>query len=105
MLTKKAPKQPKDASSKPRKAFPKIKVDIPIASGAATSGTSIYQDDDDEEMEDVVTSNAAPPNVIELPDDDEDVPQRPIGRRGGTSSRKAPASKTSQSTPATEPVI
>ena len=30
--TEKAPKQPKVAAAKPRKAFPKIKVDVPIAS-------------------------------------------------------------------------
>nr|XP_045084547.1 nucleolar and coiled-body phosphoprotein 1-like [Aegilops tauschii subsp. strangulata] len=101
--TKKALKQPKVASSKPRKALPKIKVAVPIASGVATSGTSIYKDDDEEEMEDAVTSNAALPNVIELPNDDEDVPQRPTRRRGGTSGRKAPAIKTPQSTPAAEP--
>nr|XP_020153410.1 nucleolar and coiled-body phosphoprotein 1-like [Aegilops tauschii subsp. strangulata] len=103
--TEKAPKQPKVAPSKPRKALPKIKVAVPIASGAATSMTSVYKDDDDEDMEDVVTSNAAPPNVIELPDDDEDVPLRPTGRRSRTSGRKASTSKTPQSTPATEPVI
>ncbi|XBH63269.1 hypothetical protein VPH35_117289 [Triticum aestivum] len=105
ILTENAPKQLKVAPSKPRKAFPKTKVDVPIASGAATSGTSIYKDGDDEEMEDAFTSNAAPPNVIELPNDDEDVPQKPMGRRGRASDRRSPASKTSQSTPATEPVI
>lgn len=31
--TEKASKQPKVAPSKPRKAFPKIKVDVPVASG------------------------------------------------------------------------
>nr|XP_020170366.1 uncharacterized protein LOC109755900 [Aegilops tauschii subsp. strangulata] len=103
--TEKAPKQPKVAPSKPRKAFPKIKVDVPVASAAATSRTSIYKDGDDEEMEDAVTSKAAPQNVIELPDDDEDVPQKPTGRRGRTSGRRAPASKTPQSTPGTEPAI
>ena len=40
----------------------------------------------------------APPNVIELPDDDEDVPLRPR-------KKKATASKTSQSEPTTERVI
>nr|XP_045088079.1 uncharacterized protein LOC123495830 [Aegilops tauschii subsp. strangulata] len=103
--TEKAPKQPKVAPSKPRKALPKIKVAVPIASSAATSGTSVYKDDDDEEMEDAVTSNAAPPNVIELPDDDEDVPLRPMGRGSRTSGRKASTNKTPQSTPTTEPVI
>ena len=39
-----------------------------------------------------------PPNVIELPDDDEDVPLRPR-------KKKAIASKTSQSEPAAEPVV
>jgi len=42
---------------------------------------------------------AAPPNVIELPDDDEDVPLRP--RRN----KKTSASKTSQSEPAAEPIV
>ncbi|KAF7023718.1 hypothetical protein CFC21_036179 [Triticum aestivum] len=52
--TKKTPKQPKTvpppalkpskaASSKPPKAFPKIKVTVPTISGAATSGTSSRQ--------------------------------------------------------------
>ena len=41
---------------------------------------------------------AAPPNVIELPDDDEDVPPRPR-------KKKATAGKTSQSEPAAEPVV
>ena len=42
---------------------------------------------------------AAPPNVIELTDDDADVPLRP--RRN----KKASARKTSQSIPAAEPVV
>ena len=33
VLTEKAPKQPKVVTSKPRKALPKIKVSVPIASG------------------------------------------------------------------------
>ena len=41
---------------------------------------------------------AAPPNVIELPDDDEDVPPRPR-------KKKVIASKTSQSEPAAERVV
>ena len=44
---------------------------------------------------------AAPPNVIDLPDDDEDVPLRPQGRRN----RKASAGKMPQSTSATETAI
>ena len=40
-------------------------------------------------------------NVIDLPDDDEDEPQRPLGRRN----RKTSAGKTLQSTPVAEPVI
>ena len=40
-------------------------------------------------------------NVIDLPDDDEDEPQRPLGRRN----RKTSAGKTPQSTPVAEPVI
>ena len=40
----------------------------------------------------------APPNVIELPDDDEDVPLRPR-------KKKAISSKTSQSEPTTERVV
>ena len=43
---------------------------------------------------------AAPPNVIDLPDDDEDVPLRPMGRR----SRKTSTGKTPQSTPVTDTV-
>ena len=41
---------------------------------------------------------AAPPNIIELPDDDEDVSLRP------KRNKKASARKTSQSEPAAEPV-
>ena len=44
---------------------------------------------------------AAPPNVITLPDDDEDVPLRPLGRRN----RKTSTGKMPQSTPVTDPVI
>ena len=43
--------------------------------------------------------------MIELPDDDEDVPQRPTRRRGRSSGRKAPAGKTAQTTSVLEPVI
>ena len=43
----------------------------------------------------------APLNVIDLPDDDEDEPQRTLGRRN----RKTSAGKTLQSTPVAEPVI
>ena len=52
-----------------------------------------------------VESFAAPQNVIELPDDDEDVPQKTTGRKGRTSGRRAPASKVPQSTSVPEPVI
>nr|XP_040243866.1 uncharacterized protein LOC120963320 [Aegilops tauschii subsp. strangulata] len=103
--TEKAPKQLKVAPSKPRKALPKIKVDVPVASGAATSGNSMCKDGDDEEMECAATSQEASHNVIELPDDDEDEPQKPMGRRNGTSGRRVPASKMPQSTPATESAI
>lgn len=80
----KAPKQPKvvpppapkATSSKLPKALPRIKVTIPTISGAATSGTSSLQYRN-EEMEDAVTSNPALPNVINLPDDDEDVALKP----------------------------
>lgn len=92
----------------------------------------MYKGDDDEEMEDAATSKAgmtpvilsllcqscsrstellavdsfaASQNVIELPDDDEDVPQKPTGRRSRTLGRRVPASKTPQTTPALEPVI
>ena len=44
---------------------------------------------------------AAPPNLIDLPDDDKDVPLRPIGRR----SRKTSAGKAPQSATVTGPVI
>ena len=44
---------------------------------------------------------AAPPNVIDLPDDDEDMPVRSQGRRN----RKASAGKTPQSVLATETAI
>ena len=53
----------------------------------------------------MIDSFAAQPNVIELPDDDEDVPLRPMGRGSRTSGRKASTNKTPQSTPAAEPVI
>nr|XP_040244020.1 uncharacterized protein LOC109762025 [Aegilops tauschii subsp. strangulata] len=89
--SEKASKQPKVAASKSRKTLPKIKIDVPVASAAATSGTSAYRDGD-EEMGDAVTSN---------PNDDEDVPLRPMGRR----SRKTSTSKVPQSTPVIEPVI
>ena len=52
-----------------------------------------------------IDSFAAPPNVIELPDDDKDVPLRPTGRRSRTLTRKTSTSKTPQSMPVTEPVI
>ena len=42
---------------------------------------------------------AAPPNVIELPDDDEDVPLRP------RKSKKTTAGRISRSEPATEPTV
>ena len=42
---------------------------------------------------------AAPPNIIELPDDDEDVPLRP------RKIKKAVVGKISQSEPATEPTV
>ena len=45
--------------------------------------------------------STAPLNVIDLPDDDEDEPQRPLGRRN----RKTSTGKTLQSTPVAEPVI
>ncbi|XP_044335082.1 histone-lysine N-methyltransferase SETD1A [Triticum aestivum] len=96
--TEKASKQPKATPSKPPKALPKIKVAIPITSGAATFGTSTRQYED-EDMEDAVTSNLAPPNVIELPDDDEDVPLRP------RKSKKTTAGRISRSEPATEPTV
>ena len=94
---------------------------------AATSGTSAYRDDD-EDVEDTVTSNpgmtfanlsllsqpfcwstefwrlilfAAPPHVIDLLDDDEDVPLRPMGGR----SKKTSTDKVPHSTLVTEPVI
>nr|XP_020156994.1 uncharacterized protein LOC109742317 [Aegilops tauschii subsp. strangulata] len=98
--TEKAPKQSKAAPSKPQKALPKINVAIPTVSGAATSETSAYKNED-KEMEDAVTSNPAPPHVIDLPDDDVDVPLRPQGRRN----RKASAGKTPQSASATETAI
>ena len=40
-------------------------------------------------------------NIIDLPDDDDDEPQRPLGRRNG----KTCAGKTPKSTPVAEPVI
>ena len=50
-------------------------------------------------------SFASPPNAIDLPDDDEDMPQKTTGRKGRTSSRRVPASKVPQSTSAPETVI
>ena len=44
---------------------------------------------------------AAPPNIIDLPDDEEEEPPRPLGRR----SKKTSTSKTPQSTPVAKPVI
>ena len=43
--------------------------------------------------------------MIELPNDDEDVPLRPMARRGRSSWRKAPTGKTAQTTSVPEPVI
>ena len=53
----------------------------------------------------MVDSFAALQNVIELPDNDDDMPQKPTGRRGRTSGRRVPANKTLQTTPVLEPVI
>nr|XP_020159594.1 uncharacterized protein LOC109744859 [Aegilops tauschii subsp. strangulata] len=89
--TEKAPKQSKVVVQKTRKALPKIKIDILVASAAATSGTSAYKNED-EDMEDAVTSNPVPLNIIDLLDDDEDEPQRPLGRRN----RKKSAEKMNQ---------
>ena len=52
-----------------------------------------------------VESFAAPQNVIELPDDDEDVPQKTTGRKGRTSSRRVPTRKAPYSTSVPELVI
>ena len=41
------------------------------------------------------------PNIIDLPDDDDDEPERPLTRKN----RQAPASKVPQSTPRAEPVV
>ena len=48
---------------------------------------------------------AAPPNVIELPDDDEEVPLETMGRRGRASSRRTTVSQEPQSTSAPETVV
>nr|XP_020191627.1 protein IWS1 homolog [Aegilops tauschii subsp. strangulata] len=105
----KAAKQPKVVPPKPRKALPKIKVDVPVASAAATSGMSMDIDkrQDEEETADAATSRAAPPNVIELPDNDdhEDEPQKNTGRKGRTSSRRVPASKLHASDPLAAPTV
>nr|XP_040252606.1 uncharacterized protein LOC120969437 [Aegilops tauschii subsp. strangulata] len=98
--SEKASKQPKVAASKSRKTLPKIKIDVPIASAAVTSGTSAYRDAD-EEMINAAASNPTRPNVIDLPDNDEDVPLRPMGRR----SRETSTGKVPESMPVTEPVI
>ena len=45
-----------------------------------------------------LSSLSAPPNVIDLPDDDEEMSQQPLERRSRTSGRKAPAGKKSQTT-------
>ncbi|XBI66003.1 hypothetical protein VPH35_045690 [Triticum aestivum] len=95
--TKKAPKHPRATPSKLPKALPKMKMTVPTISGAATS--EISAKDDDQEMEDAVTSNPAPPHVIDLPDDDDEVLLR--ARRD----RRAPASKTPQTTPAPEAAV
>ncbi|XBI10014.1 hypothetical protein VPH35_137418 [Triticum aestivum] len=75
----KAMKQTKVVPPKPRKALPRIKVAVPVASINAT-------------------------NIIQLQDDDdEDVPQRSTGRRGRALSKKAPASRASR--PASERIV
>nr|XP_020167737.1 uncharacterized protein LOC109753231 [Aegilops tauschii subsp. strangulata] len=99
MPTEKAPKQPKVVASKSRKTLPKMKIDVPVTSAAATSVTStnLYKGKD-EETGDGATSKAAPPNVIDLPDDDEEMSQQPLEPRSRTSGRKAPAGKKPQTT-------
>ena len=42
----------------------------------------------------MVDSFAMPQHVIELPDDDEDAPLRPMGRRGRNLGRKVSTGKT-----------
>ena len=85
--TEKVAKQPKVAPSKPQKTLPKIKMDVPVTSGAATSTTSMDVDKvrGDEEADDATTSKAAPRDVIELPADEEEVPLRKRRRRGRAS--------------------
>ena len=53
----------------------------------------------------MVDSFAAPQHVIELPDDDEEAPLRPMGRRGRSLGRKAPTGKITQTTSVPEPVV
>jgi len=59
----------------------------------------------EQSTKDAVDCFAAPPNVIELPYDEEDMPQRAIRRRVKTSSKKASTGQTSQLVPVVEPVI
>ncbi|XBI11375.1 hypothetical protein VPH35_138452 [Triticum aestivum] len=105
--SEKPAKQAKVAPPKPRKALPRIKAAVLVASTAATSATSMDIDDErgDAEIADAATSRAAPTNAIQLPDDDDDeeAPQRNTGRRGRTLSRRVPASKVPR--PASEPVV
>ncbi|XBI31928.1 hypothetical protein VPH35_055446 [Triticum aestivum] len=61
---------------------------------AATSETSTKNDD--QEMEDAATSNPAPHHVIDLPDDDDEVPLR------ARKNRKAPAGKATRTASAPE---
>nr|XP_020174279.1 muscle M-line assembly protein unc-89-like [Aegilops tauschii subsp. strangulata] len=92
----KATVQTGQSSKRPRTSSPAPTEKAP---NVATSGTSAYKNKN-EDMEDAVTSNPAPLNVIDLPDDEEDEPQRPLGRRN----RKTSAGKTPQSTPVAEPI-
>ena len=48
---------------------------------------------------------AAPRDIIELPDDEEEVPLRERRRRGRESSGKAPEGQVPQSTPVLETVV
>nr|XP_020182469.1 dnaJ homolog subfamily C member 21-like [Aegilops tauschii subsp. strangulata] len=91
--TEKIVKLPKINPSKARKTLPKIKMDVPVASGPASAATDMDIDKvpDDEETDDAATSKATPRDVVMLPDDDEEeVPLRERRRRNKGSSGKAP---------------
>nr|XP_040258694.1 uncharacterized protein LOC120975995 [Aegilops tauschii subsp. strangulata] len=91
-LAEKVTKQPKINPSKARKTLPKIKMDVPVASGPASAAIDmdINKVPDDEESDDAATSKATPRDVVVLSNNEEEVPLRERRRRDKGPSGKAP---------------